>query len=293
MQTFTRREWNALVLGGLVAAPLAAVARGLDSKIAGVRIGIQSYSFRDRPLDAAIAAIHDVGLSYCELWQDHVERDRIGTVPAAQRRDALRHWRLTAPLDVFRDVRRRFEAAGIRLTAYNISFTDDFTDEEIARAFDMAKALGVDVITSSSKTDVARRLDPFARKAGIRVGLHNHSNTQPGEVATAKDFADALAGVSDMIAINLDIGHFTAADGDALAFLDAHHDRIVSLHLKDRKRHQGDNVPWGDGDTPIVAVLHRLRDRGWNIPANIEYQYKGADPVADVRRCYQVPAGAP
>ena len=149
----------------------------------------------------------------------------------------------------------------------------------------MAGALGVDVITASSNVTTAQRVDPFARRHRIRVGFHNHSNVKPNEFATPDDFAAALRGASDMLAINLDIGHFTAAGFDALSFLDAHHERILSLHLKDRRRDQGPNVPFGTGDTPIVAVLRRLRDRRWSIPANIEYEYKGADTVDEVRRC--------
>jgi sugar phosphate isomerase/epimerase len=299
----TRREWHTMVAGGLVTAPLAR-ARALhgaaqgkpNSTIAGVRIGTQSYSFRDRSLDEAITGMSTVGIGFCELWQGHIETDAaIGNPAQAARREALRKWRLTVPLDAFHAVRDKFNRAGVVLTAYNISFRDDFTDEEIARGFEMARALGVNVITASSNVATARRLDPFARRAKIRVGFHNHSRIEPNEFATPDDFQKALAGMSEWLAINLDIGHFTAANFDAVQFLDQHHERIVSLHIKDRKRDQGDNMPFGEGDTPIKAVLARLRDRRWDIPAQIEYEYKGADTVAEVRRsleyCKQALAG--
>jgi sugar phosphate isomerase/epimerase len=165
----TRREWHALVIGGLVGAPLAtarcataqpsrSTAQTPGSKrIAGVRLGAQSYSFRDRSLDALISAMTTVGISYCELWQDHLEtREAVGSPPAGTRyRDALRKWRLTVPLDFFTKVRQKFDRAGITLTAYNLSFRDDFTDEEIARGFEMARALGVGVITASSNVTTA------------------------------------------------------------------------------------------------------------------------------------------
>jgi sugar phosphate isomerase/epimerase len=286
----TRREWHALVVGGLVAAPLSRRpgAQKPTSTIAGVRIGAQTYSFRDRSLDELIAAMTTIGLSYCELWQDHIEtREAIGAVPeGASRRDALRKWRLTVPLDVFTEVRQKFDRAGITLTAYNLSFRDDFTDDEIARGFDMARALGVDVITASSNVTTARRLDPFAKKANIKIGLHNHSDIKPNEFATAADFAAALDGVSNMIAINLDIGHFVAAGGDPLEFLDRNHARIVSIHVKDRTK-AGGNLPFGAGGTPIVAVLQRLRDRKWDIPACIEYEYRGTDTVEEVRKSFE------
>ena len=58
-----------------------------------------------------------------------------------------------------------------------------------------------------------------------------------------------------------------------------------ALGIKDRKRNQGPNVPWGDGDTPIREVLLMLREERWDIPANIEYEYRGGETMAEVRRC--------
>jgi sugar phosphate isomerase/epimerase len=121
----------------------------------------------------------------------------------------------------------------------------------------------------------------------MRVGLHNHSRLDPNEWATAADFEKAMANSSEYICVNLDIGHFTAANQDSLAFLQKHHDRIVTLHIKDRKRNEGATVPFGEGDAPIKEVLALLARNRWPIPANIEYEYKGADTVAEVRRCVE------
>jgi sugar phosphate isomerase/epimerase len=290
MGSMTRREWHQMTIGTLVATAAGTLGaqKKIDSVVAGVRLGAQSYSFRDRPLDGVIAGLAAAGLGNCELWQDHLERDATANVQGeAAKREALRKWRLTVPLETFTDVRRKFDAAGILLTAYNLSFRDDYTDEEIVRGFEMARALGVKVITASSTVSVAKRLDPIAQKFAIRVGFHNHSDKKPNEFATPDDFAAALKEASDYLAINLDIGHFTAANFDAVDFLDKHAHRIVSLHIKDRKRNEGPNVLFGTGDSPIVPVLRRLRDKEWPIPANIEYEYEGTDAVAEVRRCFE------
>jgi hypothetical protein len=34
-----------------------------------------------------------------------------------------------------------------------------------------------------------------------------------------------------------------------------------------------------------VEVLQRLRDKRWDIPAQIEYEYRGSNTVVEVRRC--------
>jgi sugar phosphate isomerase/epimerase len=247
--------------------------------VRGVTLGVQSYSFRDRALDAAIVAMQQLGLAHCELWQGHVE-------PRGVSRDEMRKWRETVPLDEFRALKDKFDRAGIRITAYNISFRADYSDAEIERGFEMAQALGSDVITASANTSVTGRVAPVAARRRMMVGMHNHSRIHPEEFATPESFTVAIR-ADRFIAVNLDIGHFTAANFDAVAFLRDHHDRIVSLHIKDRKRNQGPNMPFGKGDAPIGPVLRLLRDQSWPIPVNIEYEYKGTDTVEEVRRCLE------
>jgi sugar phosphate isomerase/epimerase len=60
----------------------------------------------------------------------------------------------------------------------------------------------------------------------------------------------------------------------------------VDLHIKDRTKAHG-NVAFGQGETPIKEVLQLLKKNQWKIPANIEYEYKGADTVVEVKKCFQ------
>ena len=303
---YTRREFGKLTLAGL---PLTLAMA--QNKINGVRIGVQSYSFRTLELDAAIAAMKDIGIGECELFSGHVE-PRMGPPggggprppgqgqegPTPEQREAMREamkkraeevrkWRLSVSLDHFKDIRKKFDAAGVKLQAYNLSFNDSFSDEEIDRGFLMAQALGVKLITASSTLKAVKRVAPFADKHKITVAMHGHSNlTDPNEFAKPESFAAALA-MSKYFAINLDVGHFFAAGFDPLDFIQKNAQHITNLHLKDRKKDNGPNTPWGEGDTPIKPVLQLLKTKKYNIPANIEFEYRGADSVAEVRKCFQ------
>jgi len=278
---YSRRDIGRLALASL---PLARAFGKLDSHVSGVLIGAQSYSFRDRPLDAAIQGFIDVGLSECELSMGHVEPE---FPRGPEGREALRKWRLTTPLENIRAVRRKFDRAGIELSAYAYNMRDDFTDDEIARGgFQFAKALGVKVITTSATVSVLPRIAAQAEKYKITVGMHGHSNVKdPNEFAKPETFVEAMK-ASRYIAVNLDIGHYWAAGYDPVPFIEEHHERIVTLHIKDRKKNQGPNMPFGQGDTPIKEVLQLLKRKRYPIPANIEYEYDGGDTVAEVRKCY-------
>jgi len=266
MAEMTRREWHRLAVAAVVSAAGARLgSEEQDSTYKGVTIGVQSYSFRGMPLDAAIEAMASIGFRSCELWHGHVEPRGVG-------REELRQWRETVSIDEFQRIRDSLEQVGIALSAYNISFRDDFSPDEIRRGFEMAKALGAPCITASSNISTVPRIAAAAARHNLRVGMHNHSRIDPNEFATPQNFEDAMK-AGRAIVINLDIGHFTAANFDAVAFLRQHHDSIVTLHIKDRRRKQGPNVPFGTGDTPIGPVLRLLRDGQGPISAHTGKAY--------------------
>jgi sugar phosphate isomerase/epimerase len=246
----------------------------VSSTFRGVVLGANTYSLSSLPLDDAIRAIAAIGFGEAELHPDHIE-------PPAASREKLRHWRLTVPLDLFAATGRKFRDSGVYLYAYNMNFSDDFTDPEVDRTFEITRALGCSVMTAVGSNHLFRRLDPFAKRHKLVVGLHNEV---PG-VRTAKDFETVRKGSSEYIKIALDIGHFVAGGSDPVSFIERYHQDIVDLHIKDRKKGEGKNMPFGEGDTPIKEVLLMLRDRKFSIPANIEWEVNG-DRVAALRRCF-------
>jgi len=294
----TRREFGKLTLAG---AALPHVLRAADTS--GVRLGVQTYSFREMPrppgqdhVDTIIKAMTACGLTECELFAPQVEpqfsagRGQRGAPPspeAIKAREDLRKWRLETPLDHFRDVRKKFNAASISIYAYNYSPNPSYTDAEIDRGFEMTRALGAEIITASTTLEVAKRIKPFAEQHKMVVAMHGHSNiTDPNEFATPASFAAAMA-MTPYFKVNLDIGHFTAANFDAIGYIREHHASITNLHLKDRKKNQGDNMPWGEGETPIREALQLLKKERWPVRAYIEYEYRGSgSPVDEVKKCY-------
>src|SRR5436190_13171253 len=228
----TRREFGQLVLAGFA---MPAFGGPIDSNAGGVRLGVQTYSFRDLPrpgsgdaVDVIIRAMTDCGFGECELYAPQVEPrlgSSAGRVTAAtagaqqarqKARQDLRAWRLETPIDHFRAINKKFDAAGISIYAYNYSFNADMTDDEIDRGFEMTRALGANIITASTTLSTAQRVVPFAEKHRMVVAMHGHSNkSNPNEFCTPESFAAAMK-MSKYFKVNLDIGHFTAADFDAV-----------------------------------------------------------------------------
>jgi sugar phosphate isomerase/epimerase len=209
-------------------------------------------------------------------------------------REKERAWRENVSMDYYRAIRKTFNDAGINIFSLNPLIGKDWTDRELDQTFSGAKALGAKAINTSTTFEVIKRLAPFAEKHEVIVAAHGHSETwDPEAFSTEATFERAFA-LSKWVGANLDIGHYTAAGGDPVAFIEKHHDRITNLHLKDRKRNSpgtkvedGATVPWGQGDTPIKEVLLLLQKRKYPIPAFIEYEHAGtSEPVEEVKKCY-------
>jgi sugar phosphate isomerase/epimerase len=148
----------------------------------------------------------------------------------------------------------------------------------------MAKNLGARAISCElldHSVIGTRLLGQFAEAHKLPVAYHGHD--QPPAI-----FERALS-YSKYNAVNIDLGHFVAANNvSPVEFIRKIHDRITHVHVKDRRMHEGPNVPWGQGDTPIRDVLRLIRDNRWNISVTIEYEYpvpEGSTVLAELERC--------
>ncbi len=204
--------------------------------------------------------------------------------------EKLAQWRAAATPETWKAVRKKFNDAGVELALLCYNMQDSMKDEDIEYGFAMAKGLGVKAISTSTTLTMAKRIAPIADKHKMMVGYHGHDQTNdPNQTATLESY-DTLMAYGKYNGINLDIGHFTAAGYDAVAFIKQHHDKITNLHIKDRKKDHGPNVSvWGTGDTPIKAVMQLMKENRYPFPANLELEYQGltAENIVDeTRKCF-------
>jgi sugar phosphate isomerase/epimerase len=266
--------------GKLAFASAATGARAASqSTIEGVRIGVSGYSFQTLPLDAAIAAMQRLGLSFGEVWFRHIEPKLT--------REALREWRLSVPLDEYRKVAEKYRAAGIEIVAMTFDFKEDFSDAELERGFEMTRALGTSRIASSTTFRVAERLLPLMEKYRTEVAFHGHTNAaDPNQFAGPDSFRRVMR-MSPYARINLDIGQFVAAGFDPVPFIREEHQNIPVMHIRDGDPRTGTKLAWGTGTTPIREVLQLLKRERYSIVADIEYDYNGArNPEAEIGKCF-------
>jgi sugar phosphate isomerase/epimerase len=280
-----------------------------SSKIKGVQIGAITYSFRSMPGSAEqlIQYCKEAGISAVELMGDPAEAyagSPAGAMPKMTREEYMktmeernakaRAWRETASMDKFVELRKLFNDAGITIYAYkpDAALGIKSTDGEIDYAMRAAKALGATSVNVELPTnaDHSKRLGEFGLKHKVYVGYHAHLQATD----TAWDLALSQ---SPYNAINLDCGHYIAAGGanttaSLLAFIEKNHDRISSMHIKDRKNkvNGSKNMPWGEGDTPLKEILTLLKTKKYKIPASIELEYDipaGSDAVKETKKCFE------
>lgn len=315
----TRRDMGRIALATVPLTSAFGAKKRIDSRFGGVQIGAITYSFNriaSPDPEAILKAYIEIGLGEAELMSNHCEAlagapampifgrpaggpgapgggrppltpEQIAERKAAQ--EQLTAWRATANTATWKGVAKKFEDAGIDLALLCFNMQDSMKDEDIEYGFSMAKGLGVKGITTSTTMTMAKRIAPIADTHKLLVGYHGHDATNdPNQTATLESYQTLMA-YGKYNGVNLDIGHFTAAGYDAVAFIKEHHAKITNLHIKDRKKDHGPNVAvWGTGDTPMKEVLQLLKKQKYPFPANLELEYpipEGSDVIAEAKKC--------
>ena len=276
-----------------------------NSNFNGVQIGAITYSYRSMPSTAEdlLKYIVKSGLSSVELMGEPAEQ--FAGVPAGggrpgrgqetqeqrknrqQRQEEQLNWRLSVSMDKYRALRKMYNDAGVNIHIVKFGNIGNagMTDGEIDYYFNIAKALGAKGITRELSEEAAKRLGPIADKHKIMIGFHNHTQMTPNT------YEGPILSYGKYLGLNFDVGHYVAGTSESpIPIIEKYHDRILSLHLKDRKVNNGANLPFGQGDTPVALILQLMKREKWTFPADIELEYKvpeGSDAVTEVGKCVQ------
>lgn len=220
---------------------------------------------------------------------------------AARQKQAeeTKNWRLSVPMSKYKAFRKMYADAGVKIYAFKLPPTLAMSDAEYDYIWNVGEALGANHITMELPTDdkLLQRVADYAAKRKLRIAFHTHG--QGG----ASGF-DKVLGASKYTALNFDVGHYYGVNGQSpVPLVEKYHDRIASLHLKDRKGPGsadpsgrggpgggGPNMPWGQGETPLKAVLQLMKTNKYKFPASIEYEYQtpqGSDVITEIKKCVQ------
>jgi sugar phosphate isomerase/epimerase len=227
------------------------------------------------------------------IWRPGIQLTDEQKKQLADYKTRVAAWREGVSMDKFNEVRKMYQDAGVSIYAFKPdALGPGNSDAEVEYALRAAKALGANSVTVELPSDPAhsRRLGDLAAKHKVYIGYHAH--TQATDTAW-----DTALNQSPYNSMNLDCGHYIAAGGSntketLLALIEARHDRITSMHIKDRKSKENGaaNVVWGQGDTPIREILSLLKEKKYKIPVSIEMEYdipQGSDAVKETKKCVE------
>jgi sugar phosphate isomerase/epimerase len=205
--------------------------------------------------------------------------------------DDLHKFQLNVSLDIFKDLKKMYDDAGVSIYAVKI-LDVNADDEMLDKQFQIGKTMGATHLTgelpphSDTSTATFKKVGEAALRNGMFAAYHSHLQGR-------MDAFDEAFAASKGNKSNVDFGHYVAAGeigGTPMDFLMKYHDRIGSFHLKDRTKpeHCELNLAWGQGETPIKEILQLVQKNKWPIPATIEQEYQipsDSDAVKEVSKC--------
>jgi sugar phosphate isomerase/epimerase len=282
----------------------------VGSEFGGVKIGAITYSWRSMPggIENIIKYSKETGISYLELMSGDLEyflgapeNPSISATGGGQRpqrtpelealikqyNDDLKQWRINLNMSKVAEAKKLFDEAGIKIHIVKFS-PGRWSDPEIEYSFKVAKAIGAKGVTEEISEQAVKKMAPIAEKYGLYAIFHNHM-----QFATQGFSLDPFLSTSKAVMLNFDAGHFFGSTGiHPNTIIEKYHDRIISIHLKDKTGPKTDpanmNQVWGQGECPIEDILLLLKKTKWPVNVDIELEYDvkpWSDAVKETRKC--------
>jgi inosose dehydratase len=268
--SLSRRHWLAMSLGGTVATGLALspLSRLIaqEAKSAGLKLGLQIYSLRGFPVDAALEHTQKLGFDQVEFFS--------GMFP------------LDASDEAIRNMVTKVQGLGLSISAHGVNgFTKDAAANR--KVFEFAKKAGIKNISAAPTPDSFDSLEELVKEFDIRIAIHNHGPSD--RFNKVVDLLRAVEGRDVRIGACADLGHYIRSGEKPVDVIRSLAGRLYGIHLKDfaDMKENTRGVLLGQGHLDCAAVFDALVQA--KFPADgalsLEYEENPQDPIEDIRKC--------
>lgn len=242
------------MLSGSALLPFAAKSNAAYSgnfKKQYLQLGMAGYSFVNYNIEQTIAIMNRVGITQLSVKDFHLP--------------------LNSPQQTIDEVKSTFQKGGIDIYTVGVIYMK--TKEEVDRAFDYAKKVGVSMIVGVPGYDLLDYTEQKVKETGIRMAIHNHGpedKLYPGP----KDVYERIEKMDSRMGLCLDIGHAFRAGADLDKAMKAYSARIFDLHMKDVTAPKADAkvIEIGRGAIDFPQFIQTLRKTGYSGKCSIEFE---------------------
>ena len=216
-------------------------------------LGMAGYTFVNFDLDTTLKTLERLDIHYLCIKDFHL--------PLNSTDEQIR---------AFHD-----KCAAHKVTGYAVGPIYMKSEEEIDRAFDYAKRVGVKLIVGVPNYELL----PYVDKKVI----HLHGP----DIKTYPDATDVWVHTKDLdprIGMCLDVGHDLRNGCDPVADLKKYHTRVFDMHIKDvtDSSKAGVGIEIGRGKIDFPALIRMMREVNYTGMCSLEYEKDMKDPFLGI-----------
>jgi inosose dehydratase len=263
----SRRQFFKLAGTGVMAASVTSLYASsslpdLSAKPADTfGLGIAGYTFWEIPFDKALEMMKRVGITNLSLKDQYLP--------------------MKSTQEEVNAVMTRFKNAGINV--YTVGVVYMKSKEEVDRAFEYARMVGVKLIVGAPNYDLLPYVEEKVKKYDFKIAIHNHGPDNP-LYPNATDIWNHIKDMDPRMGICLDIGHNTRDQQDPSVDMERYSKRIFDLHTKDvdKAAKEGKTVEIGRGIIDIPKFIGVLRKVKYSGMCSLEFEKDMKDPLPGI-----------
>ncbi len=262
MDQCSRRQF--VQLAGLGAVACVGASRLQDLTAAAktperpFQLGMASYTFREFPMEQAIAMTKRLGVKRISFKDVHLKLD---STPA-QIQEAV----------------AKVKEAGLDLYAGGVIYMR--SEAEVNQAFEYAKLAGMSIIVGVPNHDLLGLVNRKVKEYNIRVAVHNHGPTDK-VYPTPESAFERIRNLDSRIGLCIDVGHTQRSGIDPSVPALKYADRLYDIHIKDvtAATADGTTLEMGRGVVDFPRFFRTLVKIKYQGTVALEYEKDPKDPL--------------